>query len=96
MNGYEEATRTVGKQIMASKPEQFPSPQCCVCQEIYDQARDLHHRIPTTYLPDLAPCDFLLFPNVSQTRLETVVAAKANASEGMKQLSGNDLEHFLD
>ncbi|GBL94357.1 hypothetical protein AVEN_7333-1 [Araneus ventricosus] len=46
--------------------------------------------------PDLAPCDFFLFPIVKKalkgTKFETVDAVKAKTTEEMKGLSENDLK----
>jgi hypothetical protein len=49
------------------------------------------------YSPDLAPCDFFLFPKsksaLKGTRFEPVDAVKAKATEVMKKLSEKDLQH---
>lgn len=59
------------------------------------------HNIPILdhppYSPDLAPCDFFLFPKVKSalkgTRFETVEAVKEKATEVMYGLTENDLQH---
>jgi len=47
--------------------------------------------------PDLAPCDFFLFPKIKSalkgTRFESVDAVKAKATELMNKLSEDDLQH---
>jgi len=47
------------------------------------------------YSPDLAPCDFFLFPKIKSalkgTRFGSVDAVKAKATELMKKLSEDDL-----
>lgn len=52
------------------------------------------------YSPDLAPCDFFLFPKVKSalkgTRFETVEAVKAKAAEIMNGLSENDFQHCFE
>jgi len=49
------------------------------------------------YSPDLAPCDFFLFPKIKSalkgTRFESIDAVKANATELMNKLSEDDLQH---
>ncbi|KAL1454506.1 hypothetical protein WDU94_010745 [Cyamophila willieti] len=52
------------------------------------------------YSPDLAPCDFYLFPKIKSalkgTRFESVDAVKKKAAEVMKGLTQNDLQHCFD
>ena len=49
------------------------------------------------YSPDLAPCDFFLFPKIKSalkgTRFESVDAVKAKATELMNKLLEDDLQH---
>jgi len=49
------------------------------------------------YSPDLAPCEFFLFPKIKSvlkgTSFESVVAVKARAMELMNKLSEDDLQH---
>ncbi|XP_054711202.1 replication initiator 1-like [Uloborus diversus] len=60
-----------------------------------------NHNIPILdhppYSPDLAPCDFFLFPKVKSalkgTRFESVEAVKEKATEVMYGLTENDLQH---
>ena len=59
------------------------------------------HGIPVLehppYSPDLAPCDFFLFPKVKSalkgTRFETVEAVKEKATETMNTLTEDDFKH---
>lgn len=50
-----------------------------------------------SYLPDLAPCDFFLFPKVKSalkgTRFQTVEAVKEKAVRVMKELTEEDFQH---
>lgn len=63
-----------------------------------------NHNIPILdhppYSPDLAPCDFFLFPKVKSalkgTRFESVEAVKEKATEVMYGLTENDLQHCYD
>ena len=49
------------------------------------------------YSPDLAPCDFFLFPKIKSalkgSRFESVDAVKAKAAEFMNKLPEDDLQH---
>jgi len=49
------------------------------------------------YSPDLAPCDFFLFPMIKSvlkgTRFESINAVKAKATELMNKLSEDNLRH---
>ena len=49
------------------------------------------------YSPDLAPCDFFLFPKIKSalkgTRFESVDAVKPKATELTNKLSEDDLQH---
>ncbi|GFV01538.1 protein GVQW3 [Trichonephila clavipes] len=59
------------------------------------------HSIPVLehppYSPDLAPCDFYLFPKVKSalkgTRFESVEAVKENAAGVLKELTKDDFQH---
>jgi hypothetical protein len=50
----------------------------------------------TSYSPDLAPCDFFLFPKIKSAlkgaRFESVDAMKAKVTELMNKLSEDDLK----
>ena len=52
------------------------------------------------YSPDLAPCDFFLFPKVKSelkgTRFESVNGVKKKTTELLRQLTENDLQHCFD
>lgn len=52
------------------------------------------------YSPDLAPCDFNLFPKVKSvlkgTRFESVDAVKKKMADMLKQLTEIDLLHAVD
>jgi len=49
------------------------------------------------YSPDLAPCDFFLFPKIKSalkgTRFESVYAVKAKATQLLNSLTQDDLQH---
>ena len=49
------------------------------------------------YSPDLAPCDFFLFPKIKSavkgTRFESVDAVKAKATQLLNSLTQDDLQH---
>jgi histone-lysine N-methyltransferase SETMAR len=52
------------------------------------------------YSPDLAPCDFFLFPKVKSelkgTRFESVTEVKKKTTELLRQLKEDDLQHCFD
>ena len=51
------------------------------------------------YSPDLAPCDFFLFPKIKSglkgTRFESVDAVKKQVTQLMYNLSEKDLQHYF-
>ena len=51
------------------------------------------------YSPDLAPCDFFLFPKIKsalkRTRFESEDAVKAEATKLTNKLSEDDLQHYF-
>jgi hypothetical protein len=59
------------------------------------------HELPvmehSPYSPDLAPCDFFLFPKIKSapkgTHFKSIDAVKSKATEVMKKLSEKDLQH---
>ncbi|XKL59606.1 hypothetical protein PGB90_000622 [Kerria lacca] len=52
------------------------------------------------YSPDLAPCDFYLFPKVKSTlkgtRLESVEAEKEKTARVLKELTEKDFQHCFE
>jgi transposase len=52
------------------------------------------------YSPDLAPCDFFLFPKIKSalkgTRFESVDAVKAKATQLLKSITQDDLQHCFE
>ena len=63
-----------------------------------------HKRTPVLrhapYSPDLAPCDFFLFPKIKAvlkgTRFKTMEAVKQKTAELLKALTKEDFEHCFD
>jgi len=61
------------------------------------------NNIPVTehppYSPDLAPCDFFLFPKIKSalkgTRVESEDAVKAKATQLLNGLTQDDLQHYF-
>ena len=61
------------------------------------------NNIPVTehppYSPDLAPCDFFLFPKIKSalkgTRFESVDTVKAKATQLLNSLTQDDLQHWF-
>jgi len=52
------------------------------------------------YSPDLAPCDFYLFPKVKSalkgTRFESIEAVKKKAARVLKELTEEDFQHCFE
>jgi hypothetical protein len=80
---------------MGSSPRQRTGTNHPVCQDVFDKAQD--PGVGTSTLPDLAPCDFFLFPKIKSafkgTRFESVDTVKAKVIELMNKLSQHDLQH---
>ena len=57
-------------------PGQCTSPQLLPCHRLFDQDGYQHSSLPHPYSPDLAPCDFWLFPKLRGCRYETIEEMK--------------------
>ena len=68
----EASTLQIGS--VAFPPGQYTSPQLHPCHRLFDQ--DGHQDSPPSYSPDLASCDFWLFPKLRGCRYETTEAMK--------------------
>ncbi|GFW04876.1 FLJ37770-like protein [Trichonephila clavipes] len=84
------------KKIMDFPPRQCASSFRVICQEIPGQTQIpvLEHPL---YSPDLAPCDFYLFPKVKSAlkgaRFESVKTVKEKAARVFKELTKDDFQH---
>ena len=72
------------------------STQRAICEEVFGEKQ--HSNDGTSaYSPDLAPCDFSLFPKIKSalkgTRFESVDAVKAKATQLLNSLTQDDLQH---
>jgi hypothetical protein len=81
-----------------SSPRQRASTQRTVCQDISCEAQGPHVGTSTLLtLPDLALCDFCLFPKIKSalkgSHFYSVDAVKAKATDLMKKLSLKDLQY---
>ena len=82
--------------LMDSSSRQRASTQRAICEEVFGEKQ--HSSDGTsTYSPDLAPCDFFLFPKIKSalkgTRFEFVDAVKAKATQLLNSLKQDDLQH---
>ena len=68
----EASTLQIGS--VAFPPGQCTSPQLHLCYRLFDQ--DRHQDNSSPYSPDLAPCDFWLFPKITGCRYETIKEMK--------------------
>ena len=67
-----EEASTLQIESVVFPPGQYTSPQLHSCQGLFDQDGHPH----TPYSPDLAPCDFWLFPKLRGCRYETIEEMK--------------------
>ena len=70
----EASTLQIGS--VAFPPGQYTSPQIHPCHRLFDQDRHQDSFSPP-YSPDLAPCDFWLFPKLRGYRYEIIEEMKA-------------------
>ena len=62
---------------VAFPPGQYTGPQLHPCHRLFDQDGHQESSSPS-YGPDLAPCDFWLFPKLTCCRFETIEQMKAD------------------
>ena len=79
----EASTLQIGS--VAFPAEQYTSPQLYPCQRLFDE--DGHH---PPYSPDLAPCDFWLFPKLRDCRYETIEEMKEAVTKVIDTLTQED------
>ena len=83
----EASTLQIG--LVAFPPGQCTSPQLDPCRRLFDQ--DGHQDIPhPPYSPDLAPCDFWLFPKPRGCRYETIEEMKDAVTKVIDTLTQED------
>ena len=83
----EASTFQIGSE--AFPPGQCTSPQLHPCHRLFDQNR-YHDSSSAPYSPDLAPCDFWLFPKLSGGRYETIVEMKEAVTKVIDMLTQED------
>ena len=85
---WEEAsTLQIGS--VAFPPRQCTSPQLHPCHRLFDQMGI--KKVPQPpYRPDLAPCDFWLFPKLRGCRYETIEEMKAAVTKVTETLTQED------
>ena len=76
---------------MAFPPGQYTSPQLHPCHRLFDQ--NGHQTVPQLpYSPDLAPCDFWLFPKLRGCRYETIEEMKEAVTKVIDTLTQEDFD----
>ena len=80
----EASTLQIGS--VAFPPGQCTSPQLHLCHRVFDQ--NGHH---PPYSPDLAPCDFCLFPKLRGCCYETIEEMKEAVTKVIDTLTQEDL-----
>lgn len=108
---YLEVLATLRERVRRKRPEMWKNKSWILHQDNTPAHTALvvksfltNHGIPVLehppYSPDLAPCDFFMFPKVKEalkvTRFETVKAVKQKATETMNMLTENDLKHCFE
>ena len=84
-----EETRTLQIGSVAFPPGQYTSPQLHSCHRLFDQ--DGHQdRSSASQRPDLATCDFRLFPKLRGCRYETIEEMKEAATKIIDTLTQED------
>jgi len=80
---------------MDSSSRQRASTQRAICEEVFGENNIPVMEYPS-YSPDLAPCDFFLFPKIKSAlkgaRFESVDAVEAKATQLLNSLTQNDLQ----
>ena len=79
----EASTLQIGS--VAFPPGQYTSPQLHRCHRLFDH--DGHH---PPYSPDIAPCDFWLFPKLRGCRYETIEEMKEAVTKVIDMLTQED------
>ena len=107
---YEEVLTTLCERVKRRRPEMWKNGSWILHQDNAPAHNALSvktflakHKIPVMehppYSPDLAPCDFFLFPKVKSalkgTRFESVEAVKAKVTELLNSISEDELQHCL-
>ena len=81
----EASTLEIGS--VAFPPGQCTSPQLHPCHTLFDQDG---HLDSSSYSPDLAPCDFWLFPKLTGCRNETIEEMKEAVTKVIDMLTQED------
>ena len=82
----EASTLQIGS--VAFPPGQYTSPQLHPCYRLFDQDDG-------PYRPDLAPCDFCLFPKLRGCRYETIEEMKETVTKVIDTLTQEDFNGAL-
>ena len=105
---YKDVLTTLRERVRRRRPEMWKNGSWILHQDNAPAHNALSvktflakHKIPVMehppYSPDLAPCDFFLFPKVKSalkgTRFESVEAVKAKATELLNSISEDELQH---
>ena len=83
----EASTLQIG--LVAFPPGQCTSPQLHPCHRLFDQDGHQDSYSPSQY-PDLAPCDFCLFPKLKGCRYETIEEMKEAVTKVIDTLTQED------
>jgi len=82
--------------ITDSSSPQRASTQRAICEEVFGE-KDIPVMENPPYTPDLATCDFFLFPKIKSalkgTRFGSVDAVKTKATQLLNSLTQDELQH---
>jgi len=98
---YKEVLTNLCEWVRRRRPEMWKNSSWVLHNALSVKTFLTKHKITVLehppYSPDLAPCDFILYPKIKfslkGTRFESVDAVKAKATEHMNKLSEDNLQH---
>ena len=89
----EASTLQIGS--VAFPPGQCTSPQLHLCHRLFDQDGHQDSSSPPPYSPDVAPCDFWLFPKLRGCCYETIEEIKEAVMKVIDTLTQEDFRGAL-
>ena len=92
--GVQEEASTLQIRSLAFPPGQCTSPQLHPCHRLFDQDGN-QDTSSASQSPDLAPCDFWLFPKLRGYRYETIEEMKEAVSKVIDTLTQEDFHGAL-
>jgi len=95
----EKMTRNVGQWQLVPSPQQCLCPHSLECVVVFDKKNNMTVNPHPPYSPDLAPCDFFLFPRMKgQTKgkhFDDVSEVKKKTLEVLNNISTEEFQKCL-